>query len=249
MEKTPAELEVVLQYFADFSPVQLQQFAALQELYAEWNAKINVISRKDIGSLYERHILHSLAIAAAFEFTPGMDIIDIGTGGGFPGIPLAIFFPDVRFHLVDSIGKKIKVVEAVAEGIGLTNVTAQHGRAEEIKGRKFDVAVSRAVAPLATLWTWARPLLRKPKTPAIPPSPASPSPDAPASSSSSPASPSPDARAMPAAEPIPSGLICLKGGDLAAEISTSGLRPRIIEIHDIFPLDSFRDKYLLQVPF
>jgi 16S rRNA (guanine527-N7)-methyltransferase len=264
MEKTPAELEVVLQYFADFSPVQLQQFAALQELYAEWNAKINVISRKDIGSLYERHILHSLAIAAAFEFTPGMDIIDIGTGGGFPGIPLAIFFPDVRFHLVDSIGKKIKVVEAVAEGIGLTNVTAQHGRAEEIKGRKFDVAVSRAVAPLATLWTWARPLLRKPKTPAIPPSPASPSPDAPASSSpgtsassspdvpassSSPASPSPGTRATPAAEPIPSGLICLKGGDLAAEISTSGLRPRIIEIHDIFPLDSFRDKYLLQVPF
>jgi 16S rRNA (guanine527-N7)-methyltransferase len=251
MEKTPAELEVVRQYFADFSPVQLQQFAALQELYTEWNAKINVISRKDIGSLYERHILHSLAIAAAFEFTPGMDIIDIGTGGGFPGIPLAIFFPDVRFHLVDSIGKKIKVVEAVAEGIGLTNVTAQHGRAEEIKGRKFDVAVSRAVAPLATLWTWARPLLRKPKTPAVPPSPASSlpassSPDVPASSS-----PYPGTRAMPAAETpstTPSGLICLKGGDLAAEISTSGLRPRIMEIHDIFPLDSFRDKYLLQVP-
>jgi 16S rRNA (guanine527-N7)-methyltransferase len=168
MEKTPAELEIVLQYFADFSPVQLQQFAALQDLYTEWNAKINVISRKDISSLYERHILHSLAIAAAFEFTPGMDIIDIGTGGGFPGIPLAIFFPETRFHLVDSIGKKIKVVEAVAEAAGLTNVTTQHGRAEEIKGRKFDVAVSRAVAPLETLWTWARPLLRKPKARTIP---------------------------------------------------------------------------------
>jgi 16S rRNA (guanine527-N7)-methyltransferase len=230
MEKTPAELEVVLQYFADFSPVQLQQLATLQDQYTDWNAKINVISRKDIGSLYERHILHSLAIAAAFEFTPGMEIIDIGTGGGFPGIPLAIFFPGARFHLVDSIGKKIKVVEAVAEAAGLTNVTTQHGRAEEIKGRKFDVAVSRAVAPLETLWTWARPLLRKSKAPTVPETPTPPPPDA-----------------QPAS--APSGLICLKGGDLAAEISASGLRPRIMEIYDLFPLDSFRDKYLLQVPF
>ena len=230
MEKTPAELEVVLQYFADFSPVQLQQLATLQDVYTEWNAKINVISRKDIGSLYERHILHSLAIAAAFQFTPGMEIIDIGTGGGFPSIPLAIFFPDVRFHLVDSIGKKIKVVEAVAEAAGLTNVTTQHGRAEEIRGRKFDVAVSRAVAPLETLWTWARPLLRKPKA------------------HTGPETPTP---APPDTQPAfaPSGLICLKGGDLAAEISASGLRPRIMEIYDLFPLDSFRDKYLLQVPF
>ena len=236
MEKAPAELEVVLQYFADFSPVQLRQLATLQDLYTEWNAKINVISRKDIGSLYERHVLHSLAIAAAFEFTTGMDIIDIGTGGGFPGIPLAIFFPGTRFHLVDSIGKKIKVVEAVAEAAGLTNVTTQHGRAEEIKGRKFDVAVSRAVAPLETLWTWARPLLRKPKTLTIPETPT------PQSSSR------PDTAA---AQPLsaPSGLICLKGGDLAAEISASGLRPRIMEIHDLFPLDSFRDKVLLQVSF
>ena len=229
MEKAPAELEVVLQYFADFSPVQLQQLATLQDLYTEWNAKINVISRKDIGSLYERHILHSLAIAAAFEFTLGMDIIDIGTGGGFPGIPLAIFFPGTRFHLVDSIGKKIKVVEAVAEAAGLTNVTTQHGRAEEIKGRKFDVAVSRAVAPLETLWTWARPLLRKSKAGTIP------------------EIPTPDPSPQPAS--VPSGLICLKGGDLAAEISASGLRPRIMEIYDLFPLDSFHDKYLLQVSF
>ena len=236
MEKTPAELEVVLQYFADFSPVQLQQLATLQDLYTEWNAKINVISRKDIGSLYERHILHSLAIAAEFEFTPGMEIIDIGTGGGFPGIPLAIFFPGARFHLVDSIGKKIKVVEAVAEAAGLTNVTTQHGRAEEIKGRKFDVAVSRAVAPLETLWTWARPLLRKSKARTVPEIP---TPDLPPHSSPSDTQPT----------SVPSGLICLKGGNLAAEISASGLRPRIMEIYDLFPLDSFRDKYLLQVPF
>ena len=119
-------LEIVLQYFADFSPAQLQQLAALGDLYREWNAKINVISRKDIDSLYEKHVLHSLAIAAAFTFTPGMQVLDIGTGGGFPGIPLAIFFPATRFHLVDSIGKKIKVVEAVSDAIGLTNVTTQH---------------------------------------------------------------------------------------------------------------------------
>jgi len=162
MEKAPESLEIVLQYFADFTPAQMGQMAALEQLYKEWNAQINVISRKDIDSLYEKHVLHSLAIAAAFEFTPGQEVIDIGTGGGFPGIPLAILFPGTRFHLVDSIGKKIKVVEAVAKGAGITNVTTQHSRAEDIKNKKFDVAVSRAVAPLGELWSWARPLLRKP---------------------------------------------------------------------------------------
>ena len=213
MEKAPVSLEIVLQFFADFSPVQLQQLTALEQLYKEWNNQINVISRKDIDSLYEKHVLHSLAIAAAFELTPGMEVIDIGTGGGFPGIPLAIFFPETRFHLVDSIGKKIKVVDAVKTAIGLTNITTQHCRAEEIKNRKFDTAVSRAVAPLKELWTWARPLLRKP------------------------------------AAATPGGLICLKGGDLAVEISESGTRPKLMEIYNLFPLDYFREKYLLQVPF
>jgi 16S rRNA (guanine527-N7)-methyltransferase len=162
MEKTPGQLEIVLQYFGDFSAGEISQLTALGDLYKEWNAKINVISRKDIDSLYEKHVLHSLAIAAAFDFQPGMEAIDIGTGGGFPGIPLAIFFPQTKFHLVDSIGKKIKVASAIAATIGLTNVTTEHIRAEEIKGRKFDIAVSRAVAPLKDLWTWSRPLLRKP---------------------------------------------------------------------------------------
>ncbi len=153
-------MEIILKYFSDFTPKQLEQFKQLKGLYAEWNDKINVISRKDIESLYERHVLHSLSIAASFEFQPGMEIVDLGTGGGFPGIPLAIFFPEVKFHLVDSIAKKLKVVDAVAEGIGLQNVTTQHSRIEDIRNRKFDYVVSRAVAPLKDLWRWSKPLLR-----------------------------------------------------------------------------------------
>lgn len=154
-------MDIILKYFADFSPAQLDQFRSLDVLYKEWNSKINIISRKDIDGLYEKHVLHSLSIAAAFDFQDGSEVIDIGTGGGFPGIPLAIFFPAVKFHLVDSIAKKIKVVDAVAKEIGLKNVTTEHTRAEDIKGRKFDFAVSRAVAPLKQLWNWSRPLLKK----------------------------------------------------------------------------------------
>jgi 16S rRNA (guanine527-N7)-methyltransferase len=161
MEKAPQPLEIITQFFADFTPVQLAQFEQLMPLYKHWNEQINVISRKDIDNFYERHVLHSLSIAAVLQFNPGVKVIDIGTGGGFPGIPLAIFSPEVEFHLVDSIGKKLKVVQAVAEELGLKNVTVQHIRAEEIKDRKFQFAVSRAVAPLKSLCDWAKPLLHK----------------------------------------------------------------------------------------
>jgi len=153
-------VEIILKYFGDFTEEQTGQFAQLEGLYKEWNEKINVISRKDIDALYEKHVLHSLAIAALCNFDKGAEVIDIGTGGGFPGIPLAIFFPNVNFMLVDSIGKKIKVVQEVASAIGLKNVTAVHGRVEEIKDRQFDFAVSRAVAPLGDLWKWINPVIR-----------------------------------------------------------------------------------------
>lgn len=154
-------MQYIQKYFSDFTDEQLKQFEALEPLYKDWNEKINVISRKDIDGLYLKHVLHSLSIAAVFDFAEGTEIIDIGTGGGFPGIPLAIYFPQVKFHLVDSIAKKLKVVEAVASSINLKNVTIQHTRAEEIKNKKFDFVVSRAVAPLKDLWKWSKPLLKK----------------------------------------------------------------------------------------
>ncbi len=161
MESTPQKLGLILKYFSEFTDEQVAQLTALEELYKEWNAKINVISRKDIESIYLHHVLHSLSIAAIADFRPGTQVIDIGCGGGFPGVPLAIFFPETEFHLVDSIAKKIKVVDAVCEGAGIKNISTQHTRAEDIKNRKFDFAVSRAVAPLKDLWTWAAPLIRK----------------------------------------------------------------------------------------
>ncbi|MEO6731551.1 MAG: 16S rRNA (guanine(527)-N(7))-methyltransferase RsmG [Ferruginibacter sp.] len=158
-------MEILKKYFTDFSELQWQQFGALKELYGEWNQKINVISRKDMENFYEHHVLHSLAITTQFDFTNGMQVMDLGSGGGFPGIPLAIFFPGTQFHLVDSINKKLKVVNEVAAAIGLQNISTQHCRAEEIKNRKFDVVVSRAVAPLKDLWYWSKPLLKKEHTP------------------------------------------------------------------------------------
>lgn len=142
-------MEILKKYF-HLTESQEQQFAALGELYPEWNAKINVISRKDIGNLYEHHILHSMAIAKIINFQPGTTIMDIGTGGGFPGIPLAILFPEVQFTLIDSIGKKIRVAQEIANAIGLRNVTIKQLRAEEEKG-KYDFIVSRAVMPLGDL--------------------------------------------------------------------------------------------------
>ena len=143
-------MELILKYFSNLSEQQKTQFAALYDLYTDWNSKINVISRKDITNLYEHHVLHSLGIAKVINFTPDTQIMDLGTGGGFPGIPLAILFPEVQFHLVDSIGKKVKVATEVANAIGLKNVTFRHCRAEEEK-RKFDFVVSRAVMPLGDL--------------------------------------------------------------------------------------------------
>jgi len=156
-------MELIQKYFGDFTAQQLEQFAALKELYTDWNTRINVISRKDMEHFYEHHVLHSLAIAAQFEFIKDMQVMDLGCGGGFPGIPLAIMFPETNFHLVDSINKKLKVVSAIAAAIGLQNLTTQHSRAEEIKNRKFDVVVSRAVAPLKDLWHWSKPLIQKRK--------------------------------------------------------------------------------------
>ena len=213
-------MEVVLKYFSDFTPAQLQQFQQLEELYKEWNEKINVISRKDIDSLYEKHVLHSLSIAAVFQFQPGTSIIDLGTGGGFPGIPLAIFFPEVQFHLTDSIGKKLKVVNEVAAAIGLKNVTTQHTRTEEIQNRKFDFVVSRAVAPLRDLWRWSLPIIKAKGQGQF---------------------------AIADEEKIYGGLICLKGGDLTEEVKESGLHPIVWEIDKLFSEDFFKQKSILSV--
>jgi 16S rRNA (guanine527-N7)-methyltransferase len=213
-------MEILLKYFSDFTDQQFEQFNALENLYKDWNAKINVISRKDIDNLYEKHVLHSLAIAAVFDFPPVTEIIDIGTGGGFPGVPLAIFFPEVKFHLVDSIGKKLKVIESIIETLELKNISTHQTRAEEIKNRKFDFVVSRAVAPLKDLWTWARPLL---KTNEI------------------------VVEGYQGFTFMKPGLICLKGGDLAQEIMESNTKPEVVDIHLLFDEDYFREKYLLFV--
>jgi 16S rRNA (guanine527-N7)-methyltransferase len=208
-------MALLKKYFSDFTPEQDRQLSMLGPLYEEWNAKINVISRKDIESLYEKHILHSLAIATVFDFsTSPLDIMDIGTGGGFPGIPLAIMFPNVKFTLVDSIAKKLKVVDAVKDGIGLTNIRTRHMRVEEIRDQRFDFIVSRAVAPLKDLWKWGKPLLRADRK----------------------------------LEDFKNGMIFLKGGDLATEISESRLRPHVWDIQTIFQEDCFFEKYMLYIP-
>lgn len=146
---------LIKKYFPEISHTQEEQFRKLEEVYKSWNEKINVISRKDTDSLYEKHILHSLGIAKVMPFAPGTKVLDIGTGGGFPGIPLAILFPEAHFTLIDSIGKKITVVNAVAEAIGLTNVTAVHGRAEKLK-EKFHFVVSRAVTQMPEFLRWLK---------------------------------------------------------------------------------------------
>ena len=148
-------MELIQRYFPNLSDLQYKQLGALGDLYSDWNAKINVISRKDMAHFYERHVLHSLAIAKVIQFKPDTQILDVGTGGGFPGVPLAILFPDVSFHLVDSIGKKIKVVQEISNAIELTNLSAEHARAEQVSGQ-FDFVVSRAVTRLTEFYPWVQ---------------------------------------------------------------------------------------------
>ncbi len=160
-------MDLILKYFPDLDERQRQQVAALYDLYTDWNSKINVISRKDITHLYEHHVLHSMGIGTLLRFKPGTTVMDLGTGGGFPGIPLAILFPDTHFHLVDSIGKKVRVAAEVAAAIGLANVTTRHCRAEEER-QAFDFVVSRAVMPLADLLKICRKNIRKEQRNALP---------------------------------------------------------------------------------
>ena len=161
-------MEIIQKYFPKLSERQLERFEALLSLYSDWNSKINVISRKDIDNLYERHVLHSLAISRLIAFGPGSRILDLGTGGGFPGIPLAIFFPEVQFTLIDGTRKKIKVVEEVCQALGLTNVRAMQVRAEELKKERFDFVVSRAVAALDKLLPWCQRLLKREQQHSLP---------------------------------------------------------------------------------
>lgn len=159
--------EIIYKYFDGLTIEQQRQFEALGALYEDWNAKINVISRKDIGNLYEHHVLHSLGIAKVINFKPGTTVMDLGSGGGFPGIPLAIYFPEVKFHLIDSIGKKIRVATEVSQSIGLKNVSFAHERVEEEKA-KFDYVVSRAVMPMEDLVKLARKNISKKQQNALP---------------------------------------------------------------------------------
>lgn len=160
-------MDVILRYFSDLTETQKDQFGKLDELYRFWNAQINLISRKDIDNLYLHHILHSLAVAKVITFNSGSKILDVGTGGGFPGIPLAIMFPEVQFHLVDSIGKKIKVVKEVSSALGLTNVTSEHTRVETLKD-KYDFIVSRAVTTLPEFHGWVQGKVSKTKRHKVP---------------------------------------------------------------------------------
>lgn len=204
-------VEVIKKYFKSLTDEQVKQYEQLGELYPEWNEKINVISRKDIDNLYINHILHSLGIAKFTDFKPGSKVLDMGTGGGFPGIPLAIMFPDVQFHLVDRIGKKIKVAQDIADRVGLKNVTTQHGDVKEVKGT-FDFVVSRAVMNLDELVGFVRRSVSK-----------------------------------TCINAMPNGLICLKGGDLQAEVKKYKKSAMIGDLKDYFDEPFFDTKKVVYV--
>lgn len=198
-------MDLILKYFPDLTEKQIEQFNQVGDLYKEWNERINVVSRKDIEEIYTNHILHSLAIAKVMKFEDGSDVLDVGTGGGLPGIPLAILFPNVNFHLVDSIGKKIKVVQGVAEGLGLTNVKAEQKRAEELHNH-YDFVVSRAVTAMPRFAEWIRGKFKKDSL-----------------------------------NPLPNGLLYLKGGDLTEELKDFP-NAELHNISDFFEEDFFETK-------
>ena len=205
-------MEYILKYFPELSATQREQMAQLEVLYPEWNAKINVISRKDIDNLEVNHILHSLGLVKFVKFTPGTRVMDLGTGGGFPAIPLAIYYPEVTFHLVDRIGKKLRVAQDIAERIGLQNVTFQHGDVKEVKG-KFDFVVSRAVMDLGDMVPLVRRLIDNEDRNAV-----------------------------------PNGLLCLKGGDLTAEVARFKNQVLIDELSSYFKEEFFKTKKILYLP-
>lgn len=205
-------MKIIKSYFPELSEEQLQQFEMLMRLYPEWNAKINVISRKDIDNLEVNHLLHSLALVKFVKFMPSTTVMDLGTGGGLPGLPLAIYFPEVKFHLVDRVAKKLRVAQDIAEQAGLSNVTFQHGDVLEVKG-KFDFVVSRAVMPLGDMLKLVRRFI------------------------------SPDNH-----NAIPNGLLCLKGGDLDAELSKYKREALVDDIGNYFKEDFFSTKKIVYYP-
>lgn len=205
-------MEILLKYFPNLTETQKKQFGLLYDLYVDWNSKINVISRKDIENLYIHHVLHSLGIAKIISFKDGSSILDIGTGGGFPGVPLAILFPNCQFTLIDSIGKKITVATEVSKAIGLKNITCKHCRGQEEKGI-YDFAVSRAVMPLGDLVKIIKKNISKKQN-----------------------------------NPLPNGLICLKGGELEGEVQAFRKFVEIENLSDIFEEEFFDTKKVVYLP-
>ncbi|MDY3247318.1 MAG: 16S rRNA (guanine(527)-N(7))-methyltransferase RsmG [Prevotella sp.] len=205
-------MQIIEKYFKELSEKQREQFAKLDELYRDWNSKINVISRKDIDNLYEHHVLHSMAIGKLIHFREGTQVLDFGTGGGFPGIPLAILFPQCSFKLIDGTGKKVKVATEVARAIGLTNVVTEHLRGEDEKG-KFDFVVSRAVMPLPDLVKIVTKNISKKQNNAL-----------------------------------PNGIICLKGGNLDAELRPYRHLAEVTPVSNWFKEDWFKEKNIIYLP-